>query len=206
MNLHISRVTLYAILIAFAAPALAVPALAGARDDALEAIGKCAAIAEDKARLACYDQLAPQVKSALATPPTAVAANRPPTKEDQESWFGFDIGGLFGTKQAPQTKPEQFGQENTDQAKAQQKQAETEGLVLDSISAGVTEYAFTPFGKFVVILDNGQVWKQIEGDSDLARFKKTPTDNKITISRGFMGSYSLTINGSAKVYKVTRVK
>ncbi|MBI3675340.1 MAG: hypothetical protein HY243_01825 [Proteobacteria bacterium] len=205
MNLLASRVTL-SVLIAFAAPALVMPAFAGPRDDALQAVGKCAAIAEDKARLACYDQLATQIKSALATPPTAVAENKPPTKEEQESWFGFDLGGLFGPKEVPQTKPEQFGQENTEQAKAQQQQAETEGLVVDSISAGVTEYAFTPFGKFVVILDDGQVWKQIEGDSDLARFKKTPTDNKVTISRGFMGSYSLTINGSAKVYKVTRVK
>jgi hypothetical protein len=201
MNLRLSRVTLSAVLFA-----LVTPALAGPRDDVLQAIGKCAAIGEDKARLACYDQVAPQVKSALATPPTEVATNKPPTKEQQESWFGFDLGGLFGSDHPAQTKPESFGEENTDKAKEEHDKVQDEGLVLNSISAGVTEVAFTPFGKFIVFLDNGQVWRQIEGDSDHARFKSKPTDNKVTISRGFLGSYSLTVNDSAKVYKVSRVK
>ena len=86
---------------------------------------------------------------------------------------------------------------------AQEEAAQTE---LESISAGVSDYAYTPLGKFIVFLDNGQVWRQIPGDADRAMFRKTAKDNAVTISRGFVGSYNMTINGSAKVFKVTRVK
>ena len=69
-------------------------ALASARDDVIAAMGKCAAIGDDKARLACYDALSPRVKEALATPPAAL--DHEPTKQEQESWFGFDFNNLFG--------------------------------------------------------------------------------------------------------------
>ena len=84
--------------------------------------------------------------------------------------------------------------------------ADSAALAVDSITAGVSEFAYNPFGRFIVFLDNGQVWKQIEGDVDRAVFPKLGKDNKVTISRGFIGSYNLTINDSAKVFKVTRVK
>ena len=70
-------------------------ALAATRDDVLEALGKCATLQDDKARLACYDALSPRVKDALATPPAAL--DRPPTADEQKTWFGFDVGS--GTHQ-----------------------------------------------------------------------------------------------------------
>ena len=88
-----------AIVFATVAPVLAdSPAAApsNAPADVLKALSQCAGIAEAPGRLACYDALAPRVKAALSAQP-AVAANHPPTKEEQKSWFGFDIGGLFGT-------------------------------------------------------------------------------------------------------------
>ncbi|SRR5579885_3024842 len=176
-------------------------AQAGPRDDVLEAMGRCAALADNTARLACYDALAPQLKTALSTPPATL--DHPPTQQEQESWFGFDIGDLFGTSQRTQTTPQQFGSDRLPQTQAA---IETAQQQVDSISAGVTDYSFTPFGKFIVFLDNGQVWRQIEGDSEHAHFARDPKNNHVTISRGFMGSYNLTINDSSKVYKVTRVK
>ncbi|MBV9695108.1 MAG: hypothetical protein JO261_15540, partial [Alphaproteobacteria bacterium] len=62
---------------------------------------------------------------------------------------------------------------------------------------------YTPYGKFVIFLDSGQVWRQIEGDADRADFSKGVA---VTISRGGLGSYSLTIGDSEKLYKVRRVK
>ena len=183
----------------------AVPAFAADQREVLEALGKCAALTEDKARLACYDALAPQAKEALSTPP-AVALS-PPTEEQQKSWFGFDVGGLFGTAPAQQTTPQQFGSDKLPAPPPPPPGAEpAQPPVIDSITAGVTDYAIKPFGKFIVFLDNGQVWKQQEGDADHAHFEKNPKDNKVTISRGFIGSYNMTLNDSDKVYKVTRVK
>jgi hypothetical protein len=176
---------------------------APAAQDLLEAIGHCAGIADDHARLACYDSLAPHVKDALATPPASLPGNRPPTAEEQRSWFGFDFGNLFSSPPAQQTTPAQFGSDQLPETPAPQGAAVAS---LDSIAAGVTDVSYTPFGKFIVFLDNGQVWRQIEADTDHAVFRKPAKDNKVAISRGFIGSYNLTINESARTYKVTRLK
>ena len=171
--------------------------------DVLEAVGRCAGVAENQARLACYDALAPRVKDALAAPPSALPGNRAPTADEQRSWFGFDLAGLFGSSPAQQTTPQQFG---SDRLPATHALEATAAAAVDSVAAGVSEVAYTPFGRFIVFLDNGQVWRQIEGDADRAIFKKPAKANKVTIARGFIGSYNLTINDSDKLFKVTRVK
>jgi hypothetical protein len=75
---------------------------------------------------------------------------------------------------------------------------------LDSLRARVTAYSFTPFGKFVVVLDNGQIWQQSEGDADRAHL--TGATNTIEISRGAFGSYAAVLNDGHHQFKVTRVK
>jgi hypothetical protein len=174
-----------------------------APQDVLEAVGRCAAVADKEARLACYDGLAPRVKDTLAAPPASLPGSRMPTTEEQRSWFGFDLGSLFGSSPAQQTTPGQFG---SDRLATTQAKEETAAAEVDSIAASLTDVAYTPLGRFIVFLDNGQVWRQIEGDADRATFKKPAKGNKVTISRGFIGSYNLVINESAKMYKVTRVK
>jgi hypothetical protein len=174
-----------------------------APQDVLEAVGRCATIADKEVRLACYDALAPRVKDALAAPPASLPGDRTPSAEEQRSWFGFDLDGLFGSSPAQQTTPQQFG---SDRLASTHAKEETAAAAVDSITAGVTDVAYTPFGRFIVFLENGQVWRQIEGDADHATFKKPAKDNKVTISRGFIGSYNLTINNSDKLFKVTRVK
>ena len=174
-------------------------ALANARDDVLEAMGRCAAVADAQQRLACYDKVAPRLKQAIATPPSSL--DHEPTKSEQESWFGFDIGDLFGGGSSAPTTPEQFGKERTQEHKAIREREE-----IESISAGVTEVAFTPFGQFIVFLDNGQVWRQLQGEPERAHFRSNAKDNQVTISRGALGSYNLKLNDSVKIYKVTRVK
>lgn len=191
---------------AFALLAMSVPLSAlgaPAAQDILEAVGHCAGLADDHARLACYDAITPRVKDALATPPAALPGDRQPTAEEQRSWFGFDLGNLFGTTPEQQTTPARFGSDRLPETHAKEDQA---AAAVDSITAGVTDVAYTPFGKFIVFLDNGQVWRQIEGDSDRAVFRKPAKNNTVTIGRGFVGSYNLTLNDSERMYKVNRVK
>lgn len=202
MNFRLCALASVGLATAFSAFAAQPPA-AVAPQDLLEAVSHCAAITDNAARLSCYDTLAPHVKDALAAPPEALPGDRAPTTEEQRSWFGFDLSGLFGSSPSQQTTPAQFGSDKLATTHAQEQTAAAE---VDSITAGVTEVSYNPFGKFIVFLDNGQIWRQIEGDSDHAIFRKPATVNKVTIDRGFIGSYNLMINGSERTFKVTRVK
>lgn len=188
----------YAVTLAFFV-GLSAAAQAGVRDNVLRAMDQCAAVADKDQRLACFDQLAPQVKAAIAEAPMA----GPPTAEQQRSWFGFDFGNLFGNAPSQQTSPEQFGSENLPPPPLKEGEAPPPGPI-DSISAEVADYAVNPFGKFVIFLAGGEVWKQIEGDPERAQFKKE--GNIVVISRGLMGSYNLQLNDSNKVFKVKRIK
>jgi hypothetical protein len=184
----------------------ATAALAGPRDDALEAVARCAAQTDDHARLACYDAAAARVKDALAAPPAPQVAETP---EEQKSWFGLpDVFG--GSGKPPQTTPEQFGNEGLPPPPPPppvpgEPAPPPPPQPIDSITAGVSDYAFNPFGKFTVFLDNGQIWQQIQGDTDKARFKKSGP-NTVTISRGLLGSYNLQVNDFEAIFKVRRLK
>lgn len=76
----------------------------------------------------------------------------------------------------------------------------------NSLSASVTELSLTRSGQIVLVLDNGQVWQQLAGDS--ARFTPfgPPQNVQVMISRGLFGSYNLQFAGHNAMYKVRRVK
>lgn len=180
----------------FSAP----PAVAAPGEDALKAIENCTNLRDDRARLACYDAAAQGAKAALAAPAPAVAE----TPRQRESWFGLpDIFGGNGSE--PQNTPQRFGGENLPAAPPKPGEAPPPAPeVLDSITAGVADFAIHLDGRFTVFLDNGQIWQQLPGDTDKASFQRT--GNKVVISRGFLGSYNLTLNDRGKLFKVRRMK
>jgi len=195
----------------------------GADGALLQALGGCAGLSDNAARLACYDRLAPQVKAALAVPaavaPTAVAppaapaapaapamaSAQKPAAKDQSSWFGLDMSDVFGSSSSPekQTTPTQFG---ADQLSSAHQQTQTPAHEIDSISAHVHEYAMNPFGKFIVFLDNGQVWRELSSESSRVSFRHDAKANTVMIERGMLGSYILHLNGDMRGYKVERIK
>lgn len=197
MNSKLAAVAYAVILSGLTTAAAADPA-----DDMAAGLQKCGAMTDATSRLACYDALSKNAQQEAHAQP-APDASHPPTKEQEESWFGFDVANLFHSSPAQQTTPQQFGSENLPSTKAKEEAVETE---LESISAGVSKYGYTKFGKFFVFLDNGQVWRQIDGDADQAHFRRVAANNKVTIERGLIGSYNMTINDSDRVFKVTRVK
>jgi len=179
-------------------------AFAASDRDMLEAYAKCADEADASARLACFDAVTPRLREtlaapAVAVPPPAAVAAAPPTEQERESFFGLDVGNWF-RGDAKQDEPDEFGAEKI------AKTPEQESEELQSIETVVREYAFNPAGKFIVVLENGQVWMQIPGDTGKALFRRNPADNRVKISRAFLGSYNLQINGSNWGYKVSRVK
>jgi hypothetical protein len=75
----------------------------------------------------------------------------------------------------------------------------------EAISAGVAKVSFSAIKHFTVVLDNGQVWRQADSDTAIARFRDDKP-NVVKISKGFMDSYNLAIEGTWGTYKVKRIK
>lgn len=233
------------ILSAVVLVAASAAAQAGPSEAMAFAIGQCSSQPDERARLACYDQIAAQLKSGalIAAPVAAQPASPPPVAQvpppavpppvaqavapappppapvaqapapapvaqapqsqggtwyDPTSWFGKD------KPQKTSTNPSDFGAE----ALPQQRTASTEPAQparLDELRANVTAIAYNLNGRFTVTLANGQVWKQLDGDSGKARFKEKGGE-VVTISRGVLGSYNLVVEGRSALFKVKRIQ
>jgi hypothetical protein len=153
--------------------------------DALDEVAKCADIADSADRLKCFDRAAVLAKTALAPSTQATAEKR-----SFLDWFGFS------KPPAPPQTPAEYGKNAPP--------PNPEGIT--GITANVLEYARTPRGLSVFILDNGQIWRQLEGDTSVVRDPAPGTPMKVTIENGFLGSYNLTIEGRNGLIKVTRLK
>ncbi|HEX5863745.1 MAG TPA: hypothetical protein VF014_05725 [Casimicrobiaceae bacterium] len=127
----------------------------------------------------------PRAKSALAAP-----AEKPAEKSFLE-WFGF--------ARSPKsvTKPEDFGKPAPEPGPGEE---------MTKMTATVLEFAKNPRNKAVFILDNGQVWRQIDSDSTVVRDPAPGTAMKVTIETGALGSYNLTIESRNALIKVSRLK
>jgi len=171
------------VLLILALALVAGPARADATRDALAELAKCADIADSTLRLKCFDDAVPRAKSALAAPPVPETA----TKSFLD-WFGF-------SRSQPVTKPEEFG-----------KPAPELGGEISEISSSVVEFAKTPRGKAVFILEIGQVWRQLDGDTTVVAEPQPGKTMKVLIERGVLESYNLTIDGRIGIIKVRRLK
>jgi hypothetical protein len=145
----------------------------------------CVTIADDAARLACYDRAlgrsaapkpapvaatAPAAPAAAAAATSASAAPAAPVKKDPVGEFGLS--------------------EAAKQAKDPAKAAEA-AAAPDSITGRVMSVRWRKYGEFVVTLDNAQVWAQIEPmPSAVVRVGDT-----VTIKKALFGSYTLVTAG-----------
>ena len=74
-----------------------------------------------------------------------------------------------------------------------------------SLSVGVASYTFNKDHRFVVILNNGQVWRQYLDDDSTAKFKANGK-NYVVITHVFWNSYDLKLNTMNAVFRVQRMK
>lgn len=162
--------------------------------DTYTELAKCSGVTDNTERLACYDKLMPRVRAALANGATELS------HDDQSSLFGLNLSGIFGSSEP--TSPQQFGANDLPQPQAAPGQPALPQPI-DHIDAVVTDVAVNPYGKFVVFLDNGQIWKQQQSDTGTAHIKN---GDHVTIETASLGSFQLTVNGGRHTYRVNRVK
>ncbi|BDY06808.1 hypothetical protein [Ferrimonas sp. YFM] len=162
---------------------LLAPAAVSAADAA------CHSIKDQIQRLACYDKAAEAVVNCASE------------KDKLDRLVCFDKLGkpmkaLAQSKKAlpPQAKAPEAANERFGLSDKRPEEPE-------AIKASVSKLKQDPYGKFIITLDNGQVWKQI--DSKRFRFKK---DKPVTIEKASLGSFMLTQEGSSKSARVKRVQ
>ena len=131
----------------------------------------CQAIRNAEDRLACFDRTVPSLRT--APPPAASAAPAPP---------------------APAATPEQrFGAERLTEHGARPDEAESIAATVKSIRQIVP-------GRYLVVLDNQQVWYVKEGTT--LRIKP---GERVVVERGALDSYLLKKEGAQTSYRVERI-
>jgi hypothetical protein len=79
-----------------------------------------------------------------------------------------------------------------------------EAVKVDHVVSRMSAYKFDRYGIFTVTLSNGQVWRQLQGDTSYAHWKKPPGTYVATISRGWFGSYNFQVRDNPGMFKVQR--
>lgn len=200
------------------------PAMADSRDLVLDRMSRCYALTDTRQYLECLYGASQPLRNELGLPPAPQAATfaglfarpapqtahmpsaapvaAPPARVPQQtsserSMFSGLIAGAVGMK-TTMVPPEQFGLRNARPGP---------GPNVDHITARMAQYSFDrTSGHFTVTLDNGQVWRQQNGDEHNPTWNKPAATYVTTISYGAGGSYNLTIATEREPYKVTRLR
>jgi hypothetical protein len=176
-------------LIVLLAMVLSLPALADTRDEVMAGMQRCRAIVDDRAWLDCtYGAEQPmRAKLGLAPAPDYQQRLVPP------------VGVMAPAAAMAPAEPGSRKPAPVSHRKATFLQILT-GTAAPLAVSNLASVDYDRQGAFLVTLDNGQVWHQVDPDSGpRARLK---LGAKVTITPGALGSYNFKASDSTHVYKV----
>ena len=154
-----------AALVPASAPAR--PKAQDARSNALiQALAACRGVADEKARLDCYDQASARLAEAVDKK-ELVVMDRQEIQQTRRSLFGFSVPDI----------PLFRGEDGKDSGK------------LETVIAGASRLEG---GKWQIRLEDGAIWQTNETRLNLSDPKP---GQKIVIQRGTLGNYFLRIDG-----------
>jgi len=169
-----------ALALAVAALAIAAPVLAQSgrpntalqeRADALKKLSECRQIADPAQRLACYDAAAAAIDSAEQAG-DLVVVDRGQVRAAKRSLFGFDTSALNIFDRGAQ--PE----------------------VVDNVTLTVDRAFRGSDGKWVLVMTDGQTWRQIDSEPVSAPPKR---GTKAEVRRAALGSYFMNLDGQRAI-------
>lgn len=141
------------------------------RPETLSRLLACRSIADNAARLACFDTAAGVLDNAERSG-DVVILDRAGVAETRRQLFGFQMPAL----------PRLFGPEAA--------------VEIDSIESTLQGAVLAGEGRWVFRLADGSVWRQI--DSERVRFQNSP-GQRVEVRRASLGSFLLTVGGSRAV-------
>lgn len=216
------------VLLAGVMPAGAAPRV---RDAVMAGAFRCAPAGEARSWLDCYYGAAQAMRAALhlapASPAQIALAANPPAGEpgaamararDEVMSQAFHCTGLDDDRQwldcfyaAAQPMRAFLNLPAAPQARTMpmppmRPAAPAAARDDDHVVAALVTYNINAAGIFTVTLANGEVWRQISGDTAFAKFTKPAPSYRAVIQKGFFGSYNMTIPGVPGLFRVLRVR
>jgi len=204
-------------------------AAAGPRDEVIAGMYRCAVVGDTRAWLNCIYGAAQPMRAALHLTPaseaqTLLAQNPPagaPTDLDIRNQVTVDAIGCnalnedrewldcyyasaqptrarLGLSPAPQTRPQSLSQLQVSTAR--------EEPLRFPISSRIISFQIDEHGYFTAQLADGQTWRQVPGDTNLAHWNKSLVNYAVQITRGALHSFNLRIQGISVEYKVERTE
>ena len=164
-------------------------AVSASADDA--GLKRCRAISEAAARLACYDALPLGKAAPMAVRPAAPATTSATPAPSPSPQVAPAPTAAASPSLYQKQSPEQFGMER--------KQVDVELAEIQSVITGRFE-GFRPNKRLE--LANGQVW-QVADDTRRLYDVQNP---KVTIQRGALGAFYLSLDGDNLTVRVRRVQ
>jgi hypothetical protein len=177
------------------------------------AVLACKAIADDRARLQCLDAVLAEIAAAAdeaaarsASPKSLVDRERDVARREAElnakSEAVAEAASLLRKARLPASVDElaltAIGLPREDVERGD------DGSV-DAVTANIRSWSYTGRGQIIVLLDNGQVWRQTDAiPLQLANGRSKP--HRARISRAAFGSFKMTVNGHNQAYKVRRLE
>jgi hypothetical protein len=171
-----------------------------ARDDVLSGIQRCGVIHDDRTWLDCLYGAEQPMRGHLGLPPAPEFQQRlvpaGPTMPLASMPAAADVAPpppRVATQPAPRKKAGFF--------------ANLLGEAPPFAVSRMASYRFEKNGAFVITLQNGQQWRQVDVDSGvLATWLRRPSTYTVTVSQGTFGSYTLHTDDNPHLYKVEMVR
>ncbi|HEX3756519.1 MAG TPA: hypothetical protein VHV26_15720 [Rhizomicrobium sp.] len=181
---------------------LTLPAVAaGTRDDVVQGIVRCGAIADDRQWLDCVYGAAQPMRSHLGLPPAPLVQQRLVPAQGYGTLPGY--GGTPAPAYAPRPSAPAPAPKTQDRGFFGSLVGEKN---IPDIVSRLASYSFNKQGWFTVTLANGQVWTQISEADRQPDWTRAANSYLVTVSPGAFGTFNLTVAKEPGAYKVRRIK
>jgi hypothetical protein len=176
-------------------------ARADTRDEVLSGIQRCGAIHDDRTWLDCLYG---------AEQPMRAHLGLPPAPEFQQRLVPVGPVMPLATMPAPPAEAAAPAPRVATRPPTRRKAGFFATLLGETPPVAVSRmasYRFDKSGAFIVTLENGQQWRQVDVESGaLASWLRPPSTYTVTVNQGAFGSYSLRTDDNPHIYKVEMVR
>jgi hypothetical protein len=168
-------------------PASSAPQAADIRDAVLLGASRCNDRNGDRQWLDCYYAAAEPMRAFLNLRPVPELPATIQAEGDSRHQTAFDVS------RKPDNADDSFG-------------LDKDSHRTKILSARMISFTFDKKGIFTLTLSNGQVWRQLSGDTSFAHWTELPSKYNVSISRGLLGSYNLKVRNDPGMFKVHRIR